>query len=258
MTPLLAFVIRNYIWILALCTLGAIWNIVQLIQGQRHLQRTRFSLERERAFTNRNTSLTWLLVLSIVGGGALYARRNLSTLMPTESLSTPQSTPESGSFAAQATPIRQLTPRAELPTPTQVIAPTATLRNPENFNVEFTDPQSTPIVALDVETVVEGCLGDALIRQPRSGATLSGGVSFFGRASAENFGYYRFDIIGPFTNDGWQPLIPDQFSQPVNEGFLASADLSAYETGVYQIRLSVFDGTNNLAHSCLIQIGISN
>ena len=258
MTPLLAFVIRNYIWILALCTLGLLWNFVQLVRGQRHLSRTRFGLERERAFNERNTSLIWLFVLLLIGGGSLYTRLNLSNSVPADMLTSPIPTPLIDAINVEATPFPQLTPRAELPTPTQVIAPTATLRNPEAFNVEFTDPQATPIPILQVEPIVEGCLGDALIRQPRSGVTLSGGVSFFGRASAENFRFYRFDVIGPFTNDGWQPLVADQFSQPVNEGFLASADLSAYETGIYQMRLAVFDNTNNLVDSCLIQVGITN
>ena len=255
---LLAFIVRNYIWIIALTSVASVWYVLQWVKGQRQLNQVQFLLERERAANERNSALLWLVILISIIAFSTYAKIVLiNTLDPQLLVQTKSSLPNRTvllTTTPTATP--QLTPRVGLPTATPIIAPTATLRNPGSFNITLPDEQITPIPTLAVETIFEGCDGDAIIREPTSGSTIKDGTSLFGKAMGEDFAYYRLDVLGPQTGNAWQPLLPDFFTQPVSEGFLASVDLRDWETGVYQIRLSVFAQNKTLSDSCLIQIGI--
>ncbi len=256
---LFAFVIRNYIWISVLSALGIVWYVAQFVRGQRRIGNAQFRLERERASNERNGALLWVLLLGFVAAASSYINFELRSTVDPSLLTIPTPTLiNSALFNVTPTATARPIPRAERPTATIVIAPTATLRSPDAFGLQFPDDVNTPIPTLAVEPLVEGCLGDAIIREPASGITILGGTSLFGKATGDTFAYYRFDVLGPQTGDAWEPLLPDSFSQAVNEGFLASVSLEQWETGIYQIRLSVFAENNTLADSCLIQIGLVN
>lgn len=258
---ILVFIVHNYIWIVALAGLGSVWSLLQLIRGQQRLNQVRFLLERERATNERNNALLWLVLLGSTLAFSTYTKTVLINTLDPQLLAQPTPIDATQNLLLTTTPTapaqQLLTPRAKLPTATPIIASTATLRNPGSFNVTLPDEQVTQIPTLAVEAIFEGCDGDAIIRVPTSGSTLKDGTSLFGKAMSNDFAYYRLDVLGPHTDDAWQPLAPDFFMQPVSEGFLASVDLGDWETGIYQIRLSVFAQNNTLSDSCLIQIGIA-
>ena len=254
MMRVLAFLVINDVWILFLCVLGVVWYILQLMRSRQLLQRSTFYLERERATSDRNTAIFSLLLFLSIIGTVTYVNTNLIASIPRELLDPPTITPDL--IATQlATPTVVITPRSALPTATPLLAPTATLRDGSLNIVQQAGPTRPP--PLDVEPLIEGCEAGAQIRSPASGQTLDGGISLFGQAIGENFGAYQLEILGPQTGDEWQSLITGAVADPVADGFLASADFVGWETGIYQVRLTVFSAENEILGSCLIQIGVN-
>ncbi|MGB1249542.1 MAG: hypothetical protein ACPG8W_02850 [Candidatus Promineifilaceae bacterium] len=254
MMRFLAFLVKNDVWILFLCVLGVVWYIFQLLSSRRSLQRSSFRMERERAGNDRNTAVFSLLVFVGIIAMVTYVNTNLASTIPREFLEPPTITPDL--IATQlATPTVVITPRSALPTATPVLAPTATLRDGTLNIVQQTGP--TRPAPLQVEPLIEGCGSVARIHSPKSGQTLIGGISIFGQADGESFNFYQLEILGPQTSDTWQSLIPGVVAEPVSDGFLASADFAGWDTGIYQVRLSVFSAENETLGSCLIQVGIN-
>ena len=253
----LAFLVQNGGWIIALCVLAIGWYSVQFVRSQRILARSMFYMERDRASAERTTALLYLLIFAGIGGGTFYVNTNLRDTIPTAYLEPPTPTPDL--IATQlATPqtAPQVTPINQFPTPTALVAPTATLRDPSTANRSPIQVTPTRPPTLNVEPFTEGCGGSIFITEPLAGETLLGGVSLFGTADAVDFNYYRIEIIGPETFDQWQFLEGAISADRVNGGYLGGADLSTWETGVYQLRLSVIDSANSEVGSCLIQVGI--
>ena len=253
-----AFLVLNDVWILFLCVLGVIWYLIQWANRQQEYRRSSFQLERERAANERNSALLYLLIFVGVIGLIGWVNWQVAPTLPSELLIPPtptlrpvNPTLEGIGLTPRATP----TPRKAFPTPTPIIAPTATLRYPT-----FDDGSAVPAPnqELLVEAIVEGCTGGVAINDPASGTILSGGISLFGSAESPNFNYYQIDIRGDQTNNDWIPLLDGVVNAPVPNGFLGSANLYNWQTGIYQIKLTVFNNDETMAGSCLIQIGISN
>lgn len=211
-------------------------------------------MERERAASDRNTAIFSLILFLGIIGGVVYVNTTLAATIPRELLDPPTITPDL--IATQlATPTVVITPRSSLPTATPLLAPTATLRDGTLNIVQQAGPTRPP--PMDVEPLVEGCAGTAQIRSPESGQTLIDGVSIFGEAQGEAFAYYALDVSGPQTEGEWQSMIAGVVGDPVADGFLGSADFINWETGIYQMRLTVFSAENIPLDSCLIQVGIN-
>ena len=253
-----AFIVLNDVWILFLCALGVIWYLIQWTNRQQEYRRSSFHLERERAANERNSALFYLLTFIGIIGLIGWVNWQVAPTLPAELLMPPtptlrpvNPTQEGIGLTPRATP----TPRKAFPTPTPIIAATATLRYPA-FDNDSAVP--TPIQELVVEAIVEGCTGGVVISDPASGSILSGGISLFGSAESPTFNYYQIDIRGDQTNMEWLSLLDGSVNAPVPNGFLGSANLYNWQTGIYQIKLSVFNNDETIAGSCLIQIGIRN
>ncbi|MCO5185896.1 MAG: hypothetical protein M9918_10735 [Anaerolineae bacterium] len=256
MEQLYVFLIKNDVWIYFLCGLGALWYGYEFIRGAGSLQRAQFSLERERATRRRNGSFLFLLFFVVVAAFVTFVDVRIQPTLPDELLNPPTPTPRPfvTPFVENAAP----TPtRRALPTPTSILAPTATLRTPLTPTPTEASTNSN-VVILDVEPLREGCDTGVDIVQPRSGSTISGGVSVFGSADSTSFRSYVLEINGPETGGEWTPITPVAITQAVPNGFLGSANLEDWETGVYQIRLSVIAGNNVQTGQCTIQIGLNN
>jgi hypothetical protein len=256
MDQIYVFLIKNDVWIYFLCALGVIWYGYEFVRGVRSSQRAHFSLERERAARLRNGSFLFLLFFVTVIAFVTYVNvRVQPTLSPTL-LDPPTPTPRAFITPFSGTPEPTVTRRA-VPTPTAILAPTATLVNPVTPTV-FARPTAEFVPALDVEPLRTGCQPGIDILQPASGSTVAGGVSLFGSADAPSFNSYLIEIIGPETGDNWVPITVETAGNPVPNGFLASANLENWTTGVYQIRLTVLAGSNSPVGQCTIQLGLNN
>ena len=95
-----------------------------------------------------------------------------------------------------------------------------------------------------------------LISGPAAGSEVSGAVTFFGSASAEDFFFYKLEASGPQTAGGWASLLGYTVSSPVTNGALGTADLTLWEPGNYAIRLVVVDSTRNEAAACTSSLQI--
>ncbi len=253
----LAFIVQNDVWILFLCILAIIWYLAQFLRSQRELSQSMFYMERDRASGARGTAIVYLLIFMGIAGGVVYINTQLRDDIPAIYLEPPTPTPDLIATRLATPDAAQLvTPLAQFPTSTPLVAPTATLRDPSTANIDPIQVTPTRPLALEVEPLIEGCTGSVYITEPVSGATLLGGVSLFGTADAVDFNYYKLEILGPQTFDQWQFLAGAISAESVNNAYLGGADLSTWETGIYQLRLTVVDSANSEVGVCLIQVGV--
>jgi hypothetical protein len=251
---LLAFVVRNDVWMLALLAVAGAWYLLQIVLRQQELQRSAFLLERERASADRNNAFLFLALCLVLAGGIVLINRYIAPHIDPALVRAPTPQPDLMATAMAEESVARLTPRREVPTATPPIVPTATLRNPGALPGN-SSPTPT-IVPLDVEPLMEGCGADVMISQPATGSTVSGMLSLFGRARGNNFSYYTIEVRGAFAEEGWISLLDGVVASPVENGFLGSADVSNWPDGIYAIRLTTTGSAAQEMGSCLIQIGI--
>lgn len=253
----LAFIVQNSVWILFLCVLAIVWYFAQLLRSQRQLSQSMFYMERDRAASDRGTAIVYLLLFLGIAAGVIFVNTNLRDDIPAVFLEPPTPTPDLiATRLATPETAQQVTPIAQFPTSTPLVAPTATLRDPSTANLDPIQVTPTRPPALEVEPLTDGCEGSVFVTEPLTGETLMGGVSLFGTADAVDFNYYKLEILGPQTFDQWQFLSGVISADPVNNGYLGGADLSMWETGIYQLRLTVVDSANSEVGVCLIQVGV--
>lgn len=105
---------------------------------------------------------------------------------------------------------------------------------------------------------VSGCdTPNAVLSSPVNGQVLTEPVTITGMANAENFAYYRLELMGPTSTDFL--TIFGEGRTPVTEmGALQMLHPGMFEPGEYQLRLSVFDVTNTLQANCTIHIMLAS
>ncbi len=97
---------------------------------------------------------------------------------------------------------------------------------------------------------------DAVITSPSSRAVVAGTINVSGVATSTNFGSYKLEIIGIGTGGNYVLLVDS--SQPVaSVSSLGQIDLSSYPPDNYGLRLSVFDATQQLQASCLVNFTLA-
>jgi len=252
---LLIFVLRNGFWIVLICALALGWQLLKVMGSGRQRRMSSFGLERSQLARQRNGAIRSIIGLIMVIVGVTWATLNLE--MPTTAFAPSSRFSASTNLTdddTEVTPARLISTRSVLPTGTPLIAPTATLQDAGAIPVAGATP--TPAV-LDVRPLIEGCDDNAVINEPPSGETVSGGVSVFGRATAEDFGRYSLEIRGAQTGNEWDFLTDDWF-EPVDNGFLGTGELFNWLPGIYQIRLTIFDVAGGEVSRCLIQIGVES
>lgn len=247
------FLIANDVWIFFVAGLGVLWYLLQFVQAQRSLRNAFFDLEFERGRSVRNSAFGMLLLLGLVVGITYYANGTpKARLEPLLVRSSPTPDPFA-SFIGTPTPRAT---RIDFPTSTPYIAPTATLRELSSFigSAENGTP-APPSTVTDQKT---GCSDNIDISQPLPGELVSGGVSVFGSANDPNFGRYELDITGPQTAGVWVTMLSNSLNQPVTNSFLGGSDLAVWQTGSYQLRLTVRDVNDVILGRCAIVIELSS
>lgn len=125
--------------------------------------------------------------------------------------------------------------------------------------------QATPtLTPTPVGTIVPnvpaaiGCDTDnAMLQVPANGMIVFSPTTMIGRASIENFAFYRFEINGEITSGSFAPTGGDSGSPVTELGALGVFTPAYYPPGTYQLRLNVFDINNTVQASCTITIFIS-
>ena len=108
-------------------------------------------------------------------------------------------------------------------------------------------PTPTPQIAV--------CSPWVSITEPTVNAKLDGsGITFIrGTASIDNFWYYKLEFAYGEWPTGWS-LIGDLHYTPVVNGYLGDWKTGALPKGVYQLRLTVVDGTGNYPTPCQVRV----
>lgn len=142
------------------------------------------------------------------------------------------------------------------------IDPSGVNLTPDDLNLQV---QATPtLTPTPVGTIVAGAppaLGcetqDAMLQVPANGMRVFEPITVIGTASTSDFAFFRFEIRGPQT--GGTFAIVEEHTQPVVEiGEMGQFVPSFYAPGEYQFQVTVFDTTNTLRASCLVNIYISD
>lgn len=273
MNAIYIFLIRNDVWIYILCGLGLIWYLSELWRARSILSQAMFGLEREKGRQMQNSALFFIAFFGLTAGAVAYVNIQVKPTLPPELLRPPTPTPN-----LMATPLASPTPLDSLPqeqaTPTPPLIPTVTL--PADSEREgaappgltpIPSPTATPDAPANdtppdepVEPAepptASGCSDQINISQPVNGAVVSGAVSFFGVAAAENFAFYKLEASGPETDGRWASVIGGTVNQPVLGGLLGNASMGAWAPGQYDFRLTVIDMTSNEVGHCTIQLTV--
>jgi hypothetical protein len=97
---------------------------------------------------------------------------------------------------------------------------------------------------------------DALLQVPANGMRVFEPITVIGTANSPDFAFYRFEVRGPQTGGSFAIL--EEHTQPVAEiSEMGQFVPSFYEPGEYQFQVTVFDTTNSLRASCMVNIYIS-
>lgn len=278
------FLIRNDVWIYIICGLGLLWYLNELIRSQSALRRAMFGLERETSLRKRNAALLFVIFFSAIAAGVIYVNREIRPTLPPELLRPPTPTINSG-FAPATIPIES-TPEVQESgaTPTSPIAPTVTLPGQQSSPITETLTDTLTTTVTDTITATEqtplppdiqatgapppteeptagpqvaGCAPDAIITEPREGASVLGLLNVFGSANTADFGYYEIEIRGPQTNDRWASLVGRRIMQPVTDGILAgNVNLSPWAPGTYDVRLTISNEDDEISHQCSVSISL--
>lgn len=250
---------------------GLVWliSLYQFWQANRRVQRSVFSLERERAQQARGNALLFLTAATAVVGLVLYVNLSIAPSLPPELLRPPTPTPNVfatplssptplGGNDVLGTPRPRVTPNL-VPTvtllPGLATAPPATPLPPEGEggSVEVAPPGQPPVAIPEGG----GCTPAVNIAQPAANTAVFGTVEFIGTASGAQFGFYRLELRGETTGNAWATLLDDTFTA-VENGTLGAANLGNLPNGEYEVRLSVLSASNQPVGQCTIRLVVSN
>lgn len=261
MESLFVFLIRNDVWIYIICFLGLVWYVSEFWRGHSSFRRAMFGLERESALRTRNTALLYILIFGGIAGAVTFVNVQVAPTLPPTLLRDPTPTPDPLALP----PAPTVEPTSDV-TPTSPLAPTVTLASSGNFAPTIDTPVPVPnILATDDPSIlptatilVGGCSPTVTIVDPREGDLVIGTLSLFGSANVPLFSYYELEINGPQTNGIWASLLGRRVSQRVEEGLLGTADISGWESGTYEVRLTTVNEDGLATNRCVTSIELDN
>lgn len=266
METVYVFLIRNDVWIYILCGLGFIWYFAQLVRSRSILRQSMFGLEIERGRRIMLRSLILVVLFLGVAGALTYVNLSIAPTLPPELLKPPTPTPN-----IFVTPLSSPTPVGGQATPTILLAPTVTLAaagppgppvtplpNSQTATAEPASGELEPTVEDTPEaSAPAGNCGPGInFTSPPPSAIVSAGVTFFGNASAEEFGYYSLEVNGPQTGGAWTAIPVENDGQEVFDGILGSVDVSSWLSGAHSFRLSVYNSDDTLLGQCEVQLSV--
>ena len=257
------FLIRNDVWIFALCVVGLIWYLNELRRARRILRGAMFGLEREKGQRMQRKAATFVVASLAIIALVIYVNSVVAPGLPPELLRPPTPTPN-----IFATPLVSPSPpgATNLATPTLAIAPTVTLSGSggESTNDNIDDPEENASITVEQTltptppALIGDCIPEVVITSPPNGVTAAGLVTFFGTATADGFASYNLEAFGPQTSNQWIPLLERIVTDQVRDAILGTADFSLWEPGLYSIRLTVRSIEGVEAGSCVVQLNLES
>ena len=223
--------------------------------ARRDFRSTSFELERDYARLRIGGALT-LVVLTIEAGLLVTGMQRV--VAPTiredreieEQLGLVEEVVEDGPFATPTRPVPEGGP----------IVDPVELGEAQDLQIFVTAaPTPTPVGTIEPNYPdVIGCDSDnAFLEQPTRGLVVDRAIPVVGTAFIENFSTYKLEIKGPSTANQFRVL--DEGVTPMLEkGTLSQFNPAAFEPGLYDFRLMVFDTSTTLKASCQVQIRISD
>lgn len=231
------------------------WNLWKARRTTSQYKATYFELERELTRVRRLNALTVLVVISLLGLSLLGIQQSvlpfLRQVEDIQALQQEVAQVVDGSFATStprspdqsALNIQPVPPLGGDTGPIIQLTPTLT---PEPVGTIIPNPPST-----------EGCTDPrAQLTLPVNGMRVFQPIVIEGSAYADNFSSIHIEISGPQT--GNVPAVLEEKLQPVlTTGAIYQFAPAPYQPGLYQLRLMVFDITQTLVASCMVNIYIS-
>jgi hypothetical protein len=253
MTALVFLIEQVSLGLYILIALGILLSWRRLMRARAAYRGTHFELERDLARYERANAATVLILLIefalvIVGIQQVVA----PTIRASSNIQqTIQTIAQDGVFN---------TPTASRSENTGIDPSGVQLTVEDPANRVLATPTLTPT---PVGTIVPnspaavGCdTPGATLQIPANGMRVFEPITIIGTADTPNFAYYRFEIKGPQTLDTFAMLA--EYTQPVPElGELGQFVPAFYTPGLYQFRVTVFDNTNTLGPSCMVNIHVS-
>ncbi len=241
-----------------LLTAAFAWNLWKARRTGHQYRATYFELEREMTRVRRVNALTVLVLVGLAGLLLLGVQKSmlpfLRQVQDIQAFQQEIAQNIDGSFATS-------TPRS----PDQAalnIQPVAPLGGDDNPIIQLT-PTLTPeplgtIIPNPPDT--QGCTDPrATLNLPANGMRIFQPIALEGTAYTDNFSEAKIEISGPATNDAWSviAIIPQPVMAAGAFYQFSPAPYADTGSGLYQLRLMVFDITQQPVASCMINIYIS-
>ena len=253
MNQIYVFLIRNDVWIYIVSALGLIWYLGQLVRARRELRQAMFGLERERALQRQRRALSLSAILFGIIIIVTYVNLSIAPDLPEQLLKPPTPTPN-----IFVTPLSSPTPIGTDDSATVALAATVTLAaSSEDEGGSNSEPSPEPTIPPTPPTHIGECPAEISISSPPDGTQISGDLTIFGTASGGEADSYDIEAHGEYTAYEWLSLLEDRMPTPVLDGILGSIDLSSWTSGLYTIRLVVFNIEDDITGQCAIQISLS-
>ena len=199
----------------------AAWHVRKFILSWQELQAAAFGLEYESAQGRLNRAAGILVFLFVVG----VVEFGLVT------------------FVVPVYP--EIEP---LPTSTLDLLATPTTTLPVTESV----PQEELAVEMAEQIPEAGCIPEeVMITYPENDATVRDIIEVRGTVNVPNFGFYKFEIAPPGTDD-WLTIQAGE--DIVIDGVLGNWDTTQLEPGSYNLRLVVADNEGNHREPCVVSV----
>ena len=228
----------------AACLVGIVWSIRAAWLHWREGSDTLFSLEQDAARTRAARSLMGALGFLALGLGVLLIAGYVAPSLPADA------TPAPTLSVPLLTPTPTNTP---FPTPTPQNTPTP-LPNPTVASVDkVTTPAASPAPTAPPAPICPD--PNVQITAPGDGSVFSGPFQIFGTANIQNFGFYKFVLNGPAT-DNQDRTAGEVVKTPVVNGYLGTLDPSVLlqAPGTYRFSLVAVNTEGNEAPHCTITL----
>lgn len=253
MTAIVFLIEQVAVGLYILAGVGILMAWRRLTQARGDLRGTHFELERDIYRFKRANALTALFILVEFALAILGIQQVVAPTL--------RQTLDLGSAASAITDLPFITP-----TPAQVVfgGPVVDISGVQIGEAEVIQVIATPTMTptpvgtiLPNPPAVAGCdTPNATLQVPANGMLVFEPVNVIGTAYTDNFAFYNFELKGPGTFDNY--VVVRRYDRPVSEtGVLGQFVPSFYEPGQYEFRVTVFDSTNVLGPTCMINITIS-
>lgn len=253
MTSLVFLVEQLATGLYILVAVGVFWYGRKLMMARQSYRATYYELERDIAKFQRANAITILILLFefalvIIGIQRVVAPTIRADAGVEQSI---EVIAQDGAFDTP-TPFRS---------DNTAIDPSGVNLTPDDLNLRvLATPTLTPT---PVGTIVpnappaRGCdTPDSMLQIPANGMRVFEPITVVGTANSPDFAFFRFEISGPQTGNSFAIL--EEKTQPVVEiGEMGQFVPAFYEPGEYQFQVTVFDTTNMLRASCMVNIYIS-